>query len=91
MMLNNILKGTMCEIQRLNSSEQMRTTDSNRMRTRSNLDVVIFQLIVSISDPFTVTYLHLHELNAKPTYLTLSFNSNSVNISATAETAIIYQ
>lgn len=88
MMLNNILKGTMCEIQRLNSSEQMRTTDSDRMRTRSNLDVVIFQLIVSILDPFTVT---LHELNAKPTYLTLSFNSNSVNISATAETAIIYQ
>lgn len=65
MMLNNILKGTMCEIQRLNSSEQMRTTDSDRMRTRSNLDVVIFQLIVSILDPFTVTYLH--ELNAKPT------------------------
>lgn len=89
MMLNNILKGTMCEIQRLNSSEQMRTTDSDRMRTRSNLDVVIFQLIVSILDPFTVTYLH--ELNVKPTCLTLSFNSNSVNISATAETAIIYQ
>lgn len=89
MMLNNILKGTMCEIQRLNSSEQMRTTDSDRMRTRSNLDVVIFQLIMSILDPFTVTYLH--ELNANPTCLTLSFNSNSVNISATAETAIIYQ